>query len=85
MAFLYAFTTFAQAPFEGGGMTKSIGKPAAYLGWQGIAGIFAIAVFGVGLSWQKGSGVRRMSRLPILLAVVQGILSLGVLILFGSL
>lgn len=82
--FVYAFVAFTQTPFEGAGFIDRLNKPAAYLGWQGIAGIFAVAIFAVGLSWQKGSAVRRMSRLPILLAVLQGIAGLGVLYWTGA-
>ncbi|CAN0604036.1 unnamed protein product, partial [Ectocarpus sp. 12 AP-2014] len=44
---------------------------AVFIGWQGIAGLIAVALFGVGSGWQKGSSTRRLSRLPLWIALTQ--------------
>lgn len=79
MAFVYAFVAYATAPYEAAGFPDGLNKPAVYLGWQGIAGIAAVAIYGVGLAWERGSGARRLSRLPIILAFLQAMGVLGVL------
>ena len=45
-----------------------------FLGWQGIAGMFAVAIFGLGLTLSKDSGIRNLSFLPALaMAVLLGV------------
>ncbi|MEP0090227.1 MAG: hypothetical protein ABJM02_07325 [Paracoccaceae bacterium] len=63
MAFSYAFVAYSNTHFEW--------KHGVYLGWQGIAGIAAVAIYGVGLAWEKGSAARRLSRLPVIMAILQ--------------
>ena len=41
-----------------------------FLGWQGVAAMFAFASFGIGRSFSKDSGIRRVSGLPLGFAVV---------------
>lgn len=41
-----------------------------FLGWQGVAGMFALAIFGIGISLPKDSGSRSLSLVPILASVV---------------
>lgn len=41
-----------------------------FLGWQGIAGLLAIAVFGVSRLWKQGAAARQLGNLPILLALL---------------
>ena len=79
VVFLYAFVAYARAPYEGAGYPDGLNKPAVYLGWQGIAGMLALAIFGVGRRWPKGNGVRGLSAVPIILAILQGIAILGIL------
>ncbi|NNE87292.1 MAG: hypothetical protein HKN27_04390 [Silicimonas sp.] len=85
MAFVYAFVAYAHAPREAAGFPDGLNKPAVYLGWQGIAGIAALAIYGVGLAWEKGSAARRLSKLPILLAFLQGMAILAILFWAGAL
>ena len=81
--FAYAFVAYARAPYEGAGFADGLNKPAVYLGWQGVAGMLALGVFGVGLGWPKGSGVRRLASVPLLLAVLHIVAVVGVTIWAG--
>lgn len=70
LAFAYAFVAYARARYEGGGFPDGLNKAVVYLGWQGVAGTIAVAVFGLGLGWPKGSGVRRLSVVPLVVAAL---------------
>ncbi len=53
-----------------------------FLGWQAIAGLFAIAIYGVSRLWPRGAAARQLSNLPLLLAVllvaaISGVVLLG--------
>ncbi|RZV98575.1 MAG: hypothetical protein EX266_17105, partial [Rhodobacteraceae bacterium] len=79
MAFLYAFVAYARAPYEGAGFPDGLNKPAVFLGWQGIAALFALAVFGTSRAWPKGSAVRRAGATPLVIGILLGLAILGVL------
>ncbi len=70
MAFAYAFFSFATTEPAGDGFTRGLNRASSYLGWQAIAGMFAIAIAAVGRDWSKGSGVRRLSLVPLGLALL---------------
>ena len=80
ICFAYAFVAYARAPYEGPGFPDGLNKPAVYLGWQGIAGMLAIAVFALGRAWPKGGAVRSLTAVPLGLAVLHILLIGGVLI-----
>ena len=61
VAFAYAFVAYANGGTE---------KVSQFLGWQGVAGLCAIAVFGVSRSWPKGSAVRQLALAPVGFAVL---------------
>ena len=44
MAFCYAFVAFWTTAPEGEGFVRGMNKPLVYLGWQGIAGMLALAL-----------------------------------------
>lgn len=69
MAFVYAFVAFFSVPQAE--IAQAASKAEAYLGWQGVASIAAFAIFGVGLAWERGSATRRLSVVPLLLALLQ--------------
>ena len=77
MAFGYAFYSAAT--------DQADSKTRAFLGWQGIAGIAAVALYGVGLAWEKGSAARNLSRWPLILAVLVALGTGGVFFVSGSL
>lgn len=52
-----------------------------FLGWQGVAGVLAVAVYGVSRLWPRGAAARQIGSLPLLLALllIAGIAALVVL------
>ncbi len=74
IAFTYAFVAAGKAT-EGVFGWSAI-RPAlpVFLGWQGVAGLVALASFGVSRAWSRGSTVRRLGRVP---------LGIGALVLFA--
>ena len=54
----------------GDGFTRGLDRLTHFLGWQAIAGLVGLAVFGVGRSWPKRSGPRRVSVWPLRLALL---------------
>jgi hypothetical protein len=57
LAFAYSFQQLGEGAYE-------------FLRWQGVAGILAVAVYGVSLSWPRLSAVRSVGVLPLTLAVL---------------
>lgn len=57
------------------------GQVFAFLGWQGVAGLIAFASFAVGIGFPKWSGVRRISGVPLgmALAVVGLVIAAAIL------
>ncbi|MBT8459785.1 MAG: hypothetical protein HKP37_12650 [Boseongicola sp.] len=80
IAFGYAFFTFAETAPSGDGFTRGMNRITSYLGWQGIAGMIAIALVSIGRGWPKGSAVRRMSGVPLLLAILHVAAILGIIL-----
>lgn len=80
IAFGYAFFTFATTLPQGGGFLRGMNRVTGYLGWQGIAGMISIAVFAVGRRWPKGTAVRRMSIVPIAVAILHVAVITGVIV-----
>ncbi|MEM9425640.1 MAG: hypothetical protein AAGA06_02970 [Pseudomonadota bacterium] len=70
LAYGYSFVAFATTEPDGDGFTRGANRVAQFLGWQGMAGILAIAVFGVSRAWPKRSGVRRLATAPLVLALL---------------
>ncbi len=72
MAFAFAF--YAAAVSSPGSV-----RAVAFLGWQGVAGIIAVAVFGISRQWPKGATVRTLGAVPLILAalIVLGILGMA--------
>lgn len=80
MAFGYSFVAFAITTPDDVGITGGLDRVNAFLGWQGIAGILGLCLFGVSRAWPKGSVVRRNSAMPLVLAIL---LVLGILGVIG--
>lgn len=83
--FVYAFIAYDRAPHEGAGFPDGLNKIAVYLGWQGVAAMLALAVFGLGRGWPKRSGVRRLSAIPLGIAGLHAIVVTGVIFWAGGL
>lgn len=75
MSFVYAFMAHSDTHFEW--------APIVYLGWQGIAGMAAVALYGIGSAWEKGSAVRRLSRVPVVLALLH-VIAISALLIFSE-
>ncbi len=70
IVFVYAFVAYANAPYEGAGFSDGFNKPAVFLGWQGIAGVLAFAVFGVSRVWPRGASARTLGNIPLIIAAL---------------
>ena len=70
IVFAYAFVAYANAPYEGAGFPDGLNKPAVFLGWQGIAGVLAFAVFGVSRLWPRGASARTLGNIPLIVAAL---------------
>lgn len=68
----YAYSMFELSAFWGKALDFQVNltdQPVLlFLGWQGIAGLFAIAIYGVSRLWPRGAAARQVSNLPLLLA-----------------
>ena len=84
MAFAYSIVEAGIAARTATGLSTTATVFGPFLGWQGVAGLFALACFGVSRAWPKTSGVRRLAAVPIGLSIL---LLLGVLalVVFASL
>ena len=58
--------------------TGSANRFTGFLGWQGAAGIFAFAIWGVGRGFPRNTGIRRISSVPLGIALAMALLVLGV-------
>lgn len=76
MAFTYSFVAARAASETAMGLSAGAEALGAFLGWQGMAGLFALAAFGVSRAWPKGSPTRRLGAVPLIAA---GGLALGIL------
>ena len=69
ISFAYSFFVFATAfthvPESSGGA----GSVEGFLGWQGVAGLLSVAIFGVRRNWSRRSTVRRLAVLPMTVTV----------------
>lgn len=84
LAFFYAFVAYTTASHEGPGFPDGLNKPAVFLGWQGVAGVLAVAVFGVSRRWPRGSAVRKLGAVPLAIALALVLVVVGVGILAGG-
>ncbi len=68
--------SWGMAP-TGDGFTRGANRVMNFLGWQAIATCLALAAFGVGRAWPKGSGSRVVSRVPLWLTAALAVAVLG--------
>ena len=76
LAWAGSFVAFWAVEPTGEGFVRGMNRVMAFLGWQGVAGMLALALWGVARGWPKRSPVRRWSAVPLGLALllVAGIL-----------
>lgn len=65
--------------------TSGLGPVAGFLGWQGVAGMIAFGCWGIGVSFPKGSGIRRVSAVPLAMAAALILVGAGMAVFGGSL
>ncbi|MEQ9014724.1 MAG: hypothetical protein RLO38_04185 [Roseovarius confluentis] len=80
MCFAYSFVSFAVTAPSGDGFTRGLNRISSFLGWQGIAGLLSIVLWVLGRSWPRGSSVRRMSVVPIWIALLLLALLIGIVL-----
>ncbi|MGJ8584294.1 MAG: hypothetical protein ACSHXD_09390 [Marinosulfonomonas sp.] len=73
----YSFVFLATVDPTGDGFTRGLNRVSGFLGWQGVAGLFAFASWGIGRSFPKPSGIRNVSAIPLWLAVVLILVLIG--------
>jgi len=66
LALVYSIVTYMTTAGDSGGL----GRVSTFLGWQGVAGVMALAIFAKGRSWPAKSSIRSLSRVPLGLAVI---------------
>jgi hypothetical protein len=69
-AFGYSILYFFNGGVQNDGPMAGLSQGVGFLGWQGVAAMFAMASFGIGRSFPKDSGIRKVSSLPLGFAVV---------------
>lgn len=75
----YSFTYLFVAA-ESSGFTRGSERITGFLGWQGLGGMFALAIWNIGRSYPKESGARRISKLPIHMAVLLILVLIGMVV-----
>ena len=84
LAFAYAFVSFAITPPNDMGFTRGLNRIEAFLGWQGVAGVLAIAIFAIGRRWPVGTSIRKLSMVPLILLALL-VSAIAVIILWAVL
>lgn len=68
MAFVYAFVAARATAATAMGLSAAVEVLGTFLGWQGVAALFALACFGVSRAWPRGAAARRLGAVPLLIA-----------------
>ncbi|MGB5560523.1 MAG: hypothetical protein WBN04_21215 [Paracoccaceae bacterium] len=77
----YSLVPLFQDP-TGDGFTRGLNRLRGFLGWQGIAGMIALALWGIGRGFPRRSGIRRISGVPLGMAFALLLVLVG-LVLWG--
>lgn len=62
------------------GFTRGMNRMAGFLGWQGVAGMIALALWGIGRGLPNGSGARRISGVPLGMALALLLVLVGMVL-----
>ncbi|MEL7345279.1 MAG: hypothetical protein AAFN59_10535 [Pseudomonadota bacterium] len=65
MAFALSIALFVLTEPSGDGFTRGVNRITVFAGWQGIAGMLALAGFGVSRPLKGAQGVRRSASVPL--------------------
>lgn len=80
----WSVAAFAWADPVSTDAVRGTGRMTTFLGWQMAAALPAFAAWALGRDWPAASGVRRLSRVPLQLAVGLAVV-LGGLVLWARL
>ncbi len=85
MTFAGSFAAWWLTPTTGDGFVRGMNRVTTFLGWQGIAGMLALGIWGMGRGFPAASPARRLSRWPLGLAglLVAGLAGLVLWARFG--
>ena len=75
-AYGYSIVVLLGADQPADSAVQGLSRWAGFLGWQGVAGITAMAIWGVGRGLTKRTGIRRISSVPLGMALALVILVL---------
>lgn len=86
IAFAGAFLAFWLTPARDFGLTAGLNRVSTFFGWQVVAGLMAVLAWTTGSRLEKGTGLRRLSRVPFALfaALVAAILVLILYVNFSK-
>ena len=76
LAWAGSFSVFAWLEPTGDGFMRGMNRVMAFFGWQGIAAMLSFAVWGLGRNWPPRHSIRRLSLIPVGLALLLGLLVL---------
>ncbi len=79
----YSVFVLATAPAPAGETVRGLNRASGFLGWQGVAGMIAFACWGIGWSFPKKSGIRRISAVPLGMALALVVAVVG-MAMFGG-
>lgn len=82
--YVWSFVSFSITEATGSGFTRGFNRITGFLTWQLAAGFVAIPVFAAGRRLERGTALRRASRLPLALAVAL-VVGIAVLIAWARL
>lgn len=83
-AYGYSVIFVLSTQVEGSGFTRGLGRISGFLGWQGVAGTLAFASWGVGRGFPRRTGIRRISAVPLGMALAVIFLILGAVALAAA-
>ena len=75
-AYGYSIVVLLDTDRATGSVVQGLSRWTGFLGWQGVAGITAAAIWGVGRGFPKRTGIRRISAVPLGMALALVILVL---------
>ena len=68
---------------QGDGVTRGLNRISGFLGWQGLAGIIAFACWGIGWAFARSSSIRRISAVPMAMALALLMVMVGMVLFSG--
>jgi len=76
-AYVYSIIFLLTTPVEGDGFSRGMNRITGFLGWQGVAGVLAFGCWAVGWGFPRRTGIRRISAVPLGMALAIVLLVIG--------